>query len=74
MARHLVRAIAPSVPAAAAVLAVRLTDPVARTGAVVVGELALYVLVTIAATAVFERPLMREVGGYLRQRWRPATA
>jgi O-antigen/teichoic acid export membrane protein len=74
MARHFLRAIAPSIPAAASVLAVRLADPAARSGAIVIGELALYVLVTIAATAVFERPLMREVGGYLRNRWRPAPA
>jgi O-antigen/teichoic acid export membrane protein len=74
MARHFARAIAPSVPAAAAVLAVRLAAPVDRTGAVVIGELALYVVVTVAATAVFERPLMREVRGYLVGRWRPAHA
>lgn len=74
MARHLLRAIAPSIPAAAAVLAVRLAEPAGRTELLVIGELALYVLVTIAATAVFERPLMREVGGYLRNRWRPAPA
>ncbi|HEY7633743.1 MAG TPA: oligosaccharide flippase family protein [Thermoleophilaceae bacterium] len=74
LARHLLRAIAPSVPAATAVLAVRLVEPAGRSEAMVIGELALYVLVTIAATAVFERPLMREVGGYLRNRWRPAPA
>jgi O-antigen/teichoic acid export membrane protein len=74
IARHFARAIAPSVPAAAAVLAMRLAESGSRGEAAVVGELVLYVLVTIAATAVFERPLMREVGGYLRNRWRPATA
>jgi PST family polysaccharide transporter len=74
MARHFARAIAPSVPAAAAVLAVRLANPGGRSGAVVIGELALYVVVTVAATAVFERPLMREVRGYLVGRWRPAHA
>jgi O-antigen/teichoic acid export membrane protein len=74
MARHFVRAIAPSVPAAGAVLALRLADTGGRTEIAVISELALYVLVTIAATAVFERPLMREVGGYMRKRWRPAPA
>jgi PST family polysaccharide transporter len=74
MARHFLRAIAPSVPAAAAVLARRLAETGARTEPLVICELVLYVLVTVAATAVFERPLMREVGGYLRHRWRPAPA
>jgi O-antigen/teichoic acid export membrane protein len=41
MARHFLRAIAPSIPAAAAVLAVRLADPAARSGPMVIGELSL---------------------------------
>jgi O-antigen/teichoic acid export membrane protein len=74
LTRHFARAIAPSVPAAAAVLAVRLADLGPRTEAMVIAEVALYLVVTVAATAVFERPLMREVGGYMRKRWRPAPA
>ena len=74
MARHFARAIAPSVPAAAAVLAVRLAEPAGRTPALALAELVLYVGATIAATMLFERPLMREVAGYLRRGTRPAPA
>lgn len=41
---------------------------------VALGQLALYVLVTVAATLVLERPLLREVLGYVRGRPRPASA
>jgi polysaccharide transporter, PST family len=73
MARHFARAIAPSVPAALLVLAVRVADPGHRTLGVAVAELALYVIATVAATMLFERPLMREVAGYMRRRTRPAA-
>jgi O-antigen/teichoic acid export membrane protein len=68
MIRHSARAVAPSIPAAAAVLAVRLLETGMRTRQLAFAELALYVLVTLAATYAFERPLLREVVGYLRSR------
>jgi PST family polysaccharide transporter len=71
MARHLVRAIAPSVPAAALVLLLRLVEPMQRTQGVALAELAVYALATVVGTALFERSLMREVAGYLRRRARP---
>lgn len=67
MLGHAARAIAPSVPAVLAVVAVRQLD-VHRTLGVALAELALYVIVTIAATWLFERRLLVEVLGYLRSR------
>ena len=65
MLRHAARAIAPTVPAVAAVLVVRV---LAGDGslAMAVAQLALYVAVTVTATWAFERPLLCEVLGYLR--------
>jgi len=63
--RHVIRAVLPSLPAVAAVLAVRQFD-VERTAGIALAELALYLGVTIAATLVFERTLMRELVGYVR--------
>jgi O-antigen/teichoic acid export membrane protein len=65
MARHVARAVAPTVPAVAIVLAVRAFDP-SRTLGLALGELALYAGVTAAATWIFERDLLREAVGYLR--------
>jgi O-antigen/teichoic acid export membrane protein len=73
MARHILRALAPSVPAVAAVLAARALDGPHRTVGVALAELGLYLAVTAAATWVFERDLLREAVGYLRGR-RPAGA
>ncbi|MGZ4201450.1 MAG: hypothetical protein ACXVRH_05265, partial [Thermoleophilaceae bacterium] len=64
----------PSVPAAALVLALRLAEPAHRTPALALAEFALYVAATVAATMTLERPLMREVAGYLRRRPSPAAA
>lgn len=66
IARHIVRAIAPTIPAAGAVLALRLVDGSHRTLAAALGELALYLVVTAGATLLFERELLREVASYLR--------
>jgi O-antigen/teichoic acid export membrane protein len=63
---HAARAIAPTVPAVAAVLALRAVDGQRSLG-VALGELVLYAAVTVAATVVFERELLREVLGYLRR-------
>jgi O-antigen/teichoic acid export membrane protein len=66
MYRHLVRAVLPTIPAAAVVLAVRQLD-VSRSLGVALAEVALYVAVTIGATLLFERRLVAEMVGYLRK-------
>jgi O-antigen/teichoic acid export membrane protein len=63
--RHLTRAFAPSVPAVLVVLAVRVAGPESRTEAEAVLELCLYAAVTVIATLLIERRLLREIGGYL---------
>jgi O-antigen/teichoic acid export membrane protein len=63
---HSARAIAPSIPAAGVVLALRAATGLDRGVGVVLGELALYAAITAAATWALERPLLREMAGYLR--------
>lgn len=65
MLRHAARSVAPSVPAAALVLLLRVAGLHGGLG-VALAELALYVSVTVAATLVLERALLREVLGYVR--------
>jgi len=65
--RHLIRAFAPSVPAVASVLIVRALGSAERSLGVALGELALYLVVTVAGTLLIERRLLREVWGYLRR-------
>jgi O-antigen/teichoic acid export membrane protein len=74
MARHFIRAIAPSVPAALLILGLRLIEPMHRSVGLAIAELVIYALATVAGTAVFERSLMAEVAGYLRRRSRPIPA
>jgi O-antigen/teichoic acid export membrane protein len=69
--RHTARALAPAIPPVAIVLAGRVFESGGRTIAIVVTELLAYAALTVAATAFFERDLLREVFGYLR-RQRPA--
>jgi O-antigen/teichoic acid export membrane protein len=68
MLRHAVRALSPAVPAIGAVLAVRALESGERGTATALGELALYLAVTLAATAAIERSLLREALGLLRTR------
>jgi lipopolysaccharide exporter len=68
LARQAARAVAPTVPAVAVVLLSRLIENGERTAAIAGVELTAFCLVTIAATIVFERSLLREVLGYLRRR------
>jgi O-antigen/teichoic acid export membrane protein len=68
MIRHSARAVAPSIPAAGAVLAMRLLETGSTTRPIALAELTVYVIVTLLATFAFERPLLREVVGYLRAR------
>jgi O-antigen/teichoic acid export membrane protein len=63
---HSLRAIAPTIPAMAAVVAARVLESGDRTLAQAVAELVLYAVLTLAATCIFERQLLRELVGYLR--------
>jgi hypothetical protein len=65
--RHALRAMAPTVPAVAAVLLVRAVESSERTLGLAAMELALYLAVTAAATVMLERPLLSEAIGYLRR-------
>jgi O-antigen/teichoic acid export membrane protein len=72
MVGHALRAIAPTVPAVAATLAVRALFGGDRTPGIAVSELVVYLAVTAAATLLFERALLREALGYVRARPRLA--
>ena len=74
--RQLVRALLPMLPAPVVVLLARqLADgDGGRTLAQALGELVLYVLVTVACTWLAERDLIRELAGYLRRGSRLVTA
>lgn len=74
MWRHMVRAIAPTVPAVGCVLIVRLLASPPHTLPAAIGEFSLYLLVTVVATWIFERDLLREVAGYVRGRTSTAPA
>ena len=62
---HSLRAFLPTVPSAALVLILRTVEPGPRTLGLALGELSLYVLVTLGATWYFESGLLREAAGYL---------
>lgn len=64
---HSMRAIAPTIPAAGAVLGLRMLESGERTAGMAAVEFAVFVAVTLAATGLLERPLLREVLGYLRR-------
>ncbi len=66
--RHTARALLPSVPAVGIVVGVRLLFGEEATLLAALALLALYILVTLAATALVERQLLREIVAYLRRR------
>ena len=66
--RHAARAFAPTVPAAAVVLAMRALESGERSLAMALAELGLYVAVTAVATWYLESRLLREALGYLTAR------
>ena len=66
MLPHLLRAVAPTIPAAGCILLFRVVEGAPETVWAALAELAAYLLVTVVATALIERPLLREVLGYLR--------
>ena len=63
---QMARAFAPTIPAVGLVLAARLLESGDRTAALAASEVALYALVTVAATLAMERKLVREAVGYVR--------
>lgn len=65
---HVARALAPSVPPVALVLAARATLGFPESLPAALALLGLYAAVTVALTAVLERALLREMLGYLRAR------
>jgi O-antigen/teichoic acid export membrane protein len=65
MLGYAARAIAPTVPAAAVALGLRALTP-SHSAAAAIAQLVVYVAVTATATWLFERPLLREVLGYVR--------
>jgi polysaccharide transporter, PST family len=67
MVWHTARAVAPSVPAVAAILGMRAIEHGDRTPGIAIAELVVYAVITIVATIFFERALLREVLGYLRK-------
>lgn len=69
---HTLRAIAPTVPAAAAILVVRAgIGTEGRSPWQAATELVAYAAVAVACTLAFERQLVRELTGYLRRRPSP---
>ena len=72
---HMLRAIAPAVPAALIVLAARAIQPDERSLSWACGEFAVFVLASVGFTYAFERKLVSEVVGYVRGRVsRPAPS
>jgi PST family polysaccharide transporter len=69
--RHTARALLPSVPAVGLVIGIRLALGEEETLAAALGLFVLYVVTTLAATALLERRLLGEMLSYLRRR--PAT-
>lgn len=63
---HSARAIGPTIPATAAILGLRAATEFERSPGLALAELGLYLAITAVATYASERPLIREVTGYLR--------
>src|SRR4051794_475684 len=70
---HVARAIAPIVVPVALVLGLRWLETGSRSAGTALGELALYLVATVASTLVFERRFIGELVGYLRGAVRPAA-
>ncbi|MFL5907866.1 MAG: oligosaccharide flippase family protein [Solirubrobacterales bacterium] len=71
MLRHSLRAVVPTLVAAAAVVAVRVPLTGERTVETALVELFVYFVTVIAVTVLTERDLLREAIGYVRNRARP---
>jgi len=72
--RHTARALLPSIPAVALVLGLRALVGEEETLAAALAMLALYIVTTMAATALLERDLLREIAAYVRRRSPAADA
>jgi O-antigen/teichoic acid export membrane protein len=70
LVRHALRAVLPTLPAVAIVLVIRVFESGPRTATMALVELVVYALVTVIATWVLERPLLREAAGYVLSRSR----
>jgi O-antigen/teichoic acid export membrane protein len=68
IARQIIRSVLPCVPGIAAVLLIRLLVGAESTGLAAASLVTLYAVLTLAATAFIERPLLQEILGYLRGR------
>jgi O-antigen/teichoic acid export membrane protein len=66
--RHASRAVIPTIPAVLAVFALRIAESGQRSFAEAVGELSVYIAITIAATWWSEKSLLREALGYVKSR------
>jgi len=64
---HALRAMAPTLPAVAVILLLRVAEDGERTLSIALGELALFIVLSVVAALRFERTLMREILGYLRR-------
>ena len=73
-ARHALRAVLPTLPAAAVVLLMRALERGPRHAGIAAAELVVYLSVTAVATWVLEGSLLREAVGYVRSRSIPASA
>jgi O-antigen/teichoic acid export membrane protein len=67
LARHIARGVGPTLPAVAAVLALRELGPGERDAAWVALEAFVFVVLSLGATVASERALLRESLGYLRR-------
>lgn len=73
IARHVFRAVLPTVPAALVILGERTLVSGDRSAALTVAEVAVYAAVVALGTLVAERALLREAVGYLRSEPAPQT-
>ena len=74
MARHAARAMLPVIPAVAVVGVARAVESGDRGAPLALGEFCAFVAVTVIATALAERDLLREMFGYLRSARRGSPA
>jgi PST family polysaccharide transporter len=74
LAGHVARSVAPAIPPAALILALRAADLYDRTFAAALGELALYSVAVAVSIWLFERRLINELLGYLRGERRGLSA
>jgi O-antigen/teichoic acid export membrane protein len=72
--RHLLRSVAPSIVPTLAIVALHVLTNVERTLGLALGELGLYIALTLISTMLLERALIKEMFGYLRRGMQPAAA